>query len=324
MNFHLSRFLLFSLLTVFYVIDCPAQGTLKEAIQSNDLKKVKGLLEISPILADTCLDKEFNCTKPIHMAVQLGLVVMAETLIKNGAKVNTRVGDEGMSPLDIASRSGNLEVAKMLLNNKAEVNTEARISRGYGYVPPLAHAVINNHVGVMKLLLENGAKVNVEISNELNSDSVHRRRSSENLGRGNSPMYLNLAKSTEAAEILIASGIKIRKSDEWGKTHASNFGNVPPSQISAFVGEFLEGKILLPAIAGNTAEVGKLLASKPSLANERSKSGYTPLYYAAKWGHKAVVEQLIASGADVSAQVNGKAAIDVAASPEIANLLKAK
>lgn len=246
---HLSRFLLVFLLIIPFVVPCTAQGRLQETIKNNDIERLRKLLEASPDLANICLDSGSNCTKPIHLAVQLGLVEAVETLIKYRAKINARVGDDQMSPLDLAASAGNSGLIKVLLSNQAEVNTEARMSRGYGYVPPLAYAVINNHVDAMMLLLEGGAKVNVEIGIELNSDPIRRTRSSENLGRGNSPMYLNLAKSIEAAEILIAYGIKIRKSDEWGKTHASAFADVPPSQISAFVGEFVGNKKQRPTPA---------------------------------------------------------------------------
>lgn len=246
---YLSRFLLIFLLSIPFVIPCTAQGRLQETIKNNDIERLRKLLETSPHLANTCLDSGGNCTKPIHLAVQLGLVETVETLIKYGAKINARVGDDEMSPLDLAANSGNVRLIQVLLANQAEVNTEGKIIRGPGYVPPLTYAVLNNHIGAMVLLLEGGAKVNVEISIESNSDPIRRTRSSENLGRGNSPMYLNLAKSIEAAEILIAYGIKIRKSDEWGKTHASAFADVPPSQISAFIGEFVGNKKQRPTPA---------------------------------------------------------------------------
>lgn len=237
------------LLTIPLVATCPAQGVMQEIIKSNNIDNVKRMLETSPTSANACLDGGANCTKPIHLAVQLGLVEMAETLIKYGAKVNTRVGDDQMSPLDLAANSGNIRLMQVLLANQAEVNTEGKIIRGPGYVPPLSYAVLNNHIGAMILLLESGAKVNFEISIELNSDSIRRGKSSTNLGRGNSLMYLNLANSAEAAEVLIAYGIKIRKSDEWGKTHKSVFADVPPSQISAFIGEFIGNKKQRPTPA---------------------------------------------------------------------------
>lgn len=349
MNFHLSRYLLVSLFSIFNVIDCPAQSTLKESIQSNDLKKVSGILQVSPGAANACLDAQTSCTKPLYLAVkhrlpemtqllikggadvnfktgddrmpplclavQLGFTEIAEILLKSGAKVNDRTNNyqmhEYLSPLDLAARSGHLGLIKLLLSNQAELNTNPkiqRINRG-SYTPPLAHAIANNHLEAILLLINNGAKVD-EVG-----ELVYEHLATQRF----------LAKSIEAAEILVAKGIKIRKSDQWGKPVEIAFGGKEPaSPLSVFIGNFVESKILYAAINGDSVEVGKLLAKNPSLSNERSKSGYTPLYYAAKWGHKAVVEQLLSTGADVNVRVNGKTASQVAANDEISNLLLAK
>jgi ankyrin repeat protein len=56
--------------------------------------------------------------------------------------------------------------------------------------------------------------------------------------------------------------------------------------------------------------------------NAKSDDGWTPLHLAAARGHKEIVEQLIAKGADVNAKtINGITPLDYAEG-EIADLLR--
>ena len=57
----------------------------------------------------------------------------------------------------------------------------------------------------------------------------------------------------------------------------------------------------------DAAKKGKIEAVKQHLAagvdvNAWDDSGWTPLHYAARWGHKGIAELLIANGADVNAK----------------------
>jgi cytohesin len=66
---------------------------------------------------------------------------------------------------------------------------------------------------------------------------------------------------------------------------------------------------------GDVAEVKRLLEQDPKLVNlvESAKSGgVTPLHHAAKKGHKAVVELLLASGADIDARGSYGTALELA------------
>jgi ankyrin repeat protein len=65
------------------------------------------------------------------------------------------------------------------------------------------------------------------------------------------------------------------------------------------------GEIHDAAEKGDLAKVKGLLAKDPKLANEKDQAGNFPLYYAAALGHQAVVELLIAQGADLKAR-NGE------------------
>ncbi len=55
------------------------------------------------------------------------------------------------------------------------------------------------------------------------------------------------------------------------------------------------------AIRGNLVEIKSKLAKNPKLINKEDRYGYTPLHFAAKEGHKEVVEFLCDCGADLNA-----------------------
>ena len=59
-----------------------------------------------------------------------------------------------------------------------------------------------------------------------------------------------------------------------------------------------------PTGMGDYDKVRTILMEKPELVNAKDRQGYTPLYWASEFGHKNIVELLIAEGADVNA-VNG-------------------
>ena len=78
------------------------------------------------------------------------------------------------------------------------------------------------------------------------------------------------------------------------------------------------------ALEGNIEAVKQHLAAGTDV-NDKNRSGETPLYNAAEWGHKAVAELLIAEGADVNAKSNeGWTPLHNAQGNEIVELLIAE
>ena len=56
----------------------------------------------------------------------------------------------------------------------------------------------------------------------------------------------------------------------------------------------------MAATRGDLAQAQALLAATPGLANTRDEHGWVPLFYAGHYGHKQLVELLLAHGADAT------------------------
>ena len=88
---------------------------INRAAQTGDVEKVKELLKENPDLLDS---KNKDGWTPLHWAVSIDFLEMAQLLIKNHANVTTVAKDEETTPLSLALREGNEEMIKLIINNK--------------------------------------------------------------------------------------------------------------------------------------------------------------------------------------------------------------
>ena len=105
------------------------------AVEANDLKRVKTLLNHNPQLA---VSRDRRGDTPLHWAAEWGCADVAELLVERKADVNAK-DKTGWTPLHYAASFGHRNVAELLLTNKADVN--AKDTSGH---TPLHYAAMQN------------------------------------------------------------------------------------------------------------------------------------------------------------------------------------
>lgn len=129
-----------------------SQLSLTEAVQTNDIGKVKALLASG---ADVNGRDKLGET-PLHLAAVRGYKETSQLLIAKGADVNA--GDKrGLTPLHAAAWMGHKEIVAMLIGEGADVN--ARDEDG---VAALHTAALAGHRETVSLLIARGADVDAK------------------------------------------------------------------------------------------------------------------------------------------------------------------
>lgn len=98
--------------------------------------------------------KHFPFSQPIHLAARENLTNVLQKLIDLGIDTDTQDSDQ-MTPLIIASYSGQVEAADLLIRNGAKINAADSCQR-----TPLHRAIENGKPEIVKLLLQHGANLN--------------------------------------------------------------------------------------------------------------------------------------------------------------------
>jgi len=135
----------------------PEENALYKAVYSNNLEKVKYLLDHG---ADPNARSRFG-NPPLHRACHRGFSGIARLLLSHDADVNAK-DMNGVSPLHWACIRGNTAIARYLIEAGADVNARDRKGRA-----PLHHACQGSVVSVngVKELLDHGADVSTADNN---------------------------------------------------------------------------------------------------------------------------------------------------------------
>jgi ankyrin repeat protein len=135
--------------------------------------------------------------------------------------------------------------------------------RAYGDYTPLVQAAQSGNLKVAKLLIDHGADVNADGAQGTILQQI---------------IYFKTKAGTEMAELLLEGGAKLRE---------FSFGNT---------------ELHLAALNDNAGVIPTLVKHGANV-NAVNDYGHTPLFYAARHGHRKAADVLIAAGADKDAVV---------------------
>jgi ankyrin repeat protein len=210
-----------------------------------------------------------NGVAPLALACGNGDAAIANLLLAAGANPNL-TQPSGETPLMTAARTGNLETVRTLLSHRADVNAKER-TKGQ---TALMWAIAENHTDIVTLLAASGADVNAKSSG------------------GFTPlMFAAQQGSVEAARTLIDAGADVRATD--------NDGADPLIvAIDSIIPDLFEPE----QADGRHQTVATYLLERG--ADPRSESsGRTPLHSAVWTEQPALVQALLARGADPNARL---------------------
>ncbi len=247
--------------------------------------------------------KDYSVASPLHRAAEKGHKEVAELLIAKGADVNAKNND-GQTPLHYAAASGRKDIAELLIAKGADVNAKNDDDQ-----TPVDVALSRIRSEVVKLLIEKGADVSsihlaaylgdaAKVMNFIEQGSDVNTKHQ----RGGTPLhYAAAAGSKEVSELLLARGADIKAKNNDGQTPIDVAFQRKREDI---VGLLLEkgatiSTIHLAAYVGDLAKV-KAFIQEDIDVNTKYIRGRMPLHYAARQGHKEIVELLLAHGADVN------------------------
>jgi ankyrin repeat protein len=252
-----------------------------DAVKLGDFPSLRQMLSDDPSLA-TVKDQRFGGTA-LHWAALKGHQAVVALLIAEGADLKA-LNNDGETALQVAQRAGRTEVVALL-----------RPAGPFTASGGIFDAVKRGDVGAVKQLLAENPKL-VGLADT---------------GFGATPLHWAALKGHDAVvEVLLAAGADPGAGNGDGETplqvaeRAKRTGAVailrratPGGGGSGTAPQ--GGTIFDAARTGNVARVNELLAKDPAAVNTKdARFGATPLHWAALKGQDAVVDLLLASGAD--------------------------
>ncbi|WP_430412550.1 ankyrin repeat domain-containing protein [Kordia sp.] len=227
---------------------------------------------------------------PLVRAVSENNLEKTKQLILQGANVNLAElkGLQG-TPLMYASSIGNIEICSVLLENGAKINA---VDKNKDHA--LNWATFSGKIPVMNLLIEKDADLFLKSKHGKAVDVAFRlwhHDSVANVFRTTKIVRLLTKKEKKLVTAILENDLKTTE-------------KLLKKGLSANTKDQLETPILQLAAQQGNYELVKLLINYNVNVNKMNRVGQTPLAWAARFGHVAIVDLLLKSGADVNSTGN--------------------
>ena len=249
----------------------------------------------------------------LHLAAREGQMAAVRALVEVGANVNQVSALDEMSAMTTAIMNSHFDIGKFLLDHGADPSLAsdwglaplyATIDAGYAqrtWYPPLSTDQEQiNHVDLMKELIARGAEVNTRISKAL----WFRRFGGGGGDATGATAFWRAAQANdeEVMRLLAAAG---------ADPNIYSTAGVSPLQVAGGFGISHQGTAFVPD--ARMATIRYLVEELAADVTTKDSRGYTPLHGVALVGDNAIVEYLVAAGADVRARagsVSGREEVD--------------
>jgi ankyrin repeat protein len=264
---------------------------------------------------------------PLHLAAAFGQITTARVLIDAGADVNA-AGPMGETPLHAAARRGHQPLVELLVEHKADVNAKMREPafsvRATGRTTPLTVALGHGHADVARFLAKSGGLPAIDAKNAAAllpgaAAAKHWAIVRLLIEQGAPPetklppasgTALHLA--AEAGDLdmvkwLVARKLDLKALDQQGWTPLTRAASAGRADVAKFLlsqgAKVGDGDLFRAAASGHVALVELLLAGGANRDAVSDYNRYTALGHAAEAGQSEVVKFLHGQGASVKKDV---------------------
>lgn len=284
------------------------ESDLLNAVERNDVVAAFALLAAGDAGAESA---DVHATQPdgataLHWAAHWDAIELAQRLLEAGAPVNA-VNELGVAPISIACRNGSVAMVEMLLLGGAAARTAepsgettlmtcARTGSTRAVAQLLAAAADPNavefrsgqtalmwasaggHTAVARALIQAGADVDAHSKGEFTP-----------------LMFAARSGALELARLLLGSGATVNT--------ATSEGHSPLLIAAASLDAITGSDYRLVVQESDHEALGILLLEHGANVAQGDQYGMTPLHYTVEMGKPALLEALLARGADPNAQL---------------------